>query len=80
MAKKRKQHSEQFKAKVALEEVRGVWTLSELSTAFRVHRTLITQWYWQLVNGATTLFSRAAGTGFGRKKKSSPSCTRRSGR
>ena len=45
---KRKRHTEDIKAKVALEAIRGVRTLSELSSMYRVHPTVIGQWKRQL--------------------------------
>ncbi len=38
MAQKRKTHAEEFKARVAVEAIKGVRTLSELSAAHGVHR------------------------------------------
>ncbi|RJP21526.1 MAG: transposase [Candidatus Abyssobacteria bacterium SURF_5] len=62
MAKKRRKHSDEFKARVALEAVRGVKTLSELSSTYGVHPTVIAQWKRQLLDGAAGVFSRANGT------------------
>ena len=56
MRQKRKKHSEEFKAKVALEAVKGIKTLSELSSAYQVHPTVIGHWKRQLVNGAAAPF------------------------
>lgn len=61
MSQKRKRHSDEFKARVALEAVKGVRTLSELSSEYRVHPTVIGHWKRQLVSGAPVVFSRAAG-------------------
>ena len=58
MTKKRKQHSKEFKAKVALEAVRGVHTLNELATQFHVNPTQIAKWKKQLSSGAPILFER----------------------
>jgi transposase-like protein len=62
MAKKRKVHSDEFKAKVAMEAAKGVRTLSELSSMFSVHPTVISHWKRQLQEGAPGIFSRD-GTG-----------------
>jgi transposase-like protein len=61
MAKKRRQHSDEFKAKVAVEAVRGVRTLSELSSMFKVHPTVIGHWKRRLLAGAASVFGQSAG-------------------
>jgi len=61
MGAKRKRHSEEFKAKVALEAIRGVRTLSELSATHGVHSAVIGQWKRQLVEGAAEVFRRGGG-------------------
>lgn len=58
MGAKRKHHSEAFKAKVALEAVKGVCTLSELASRYRVHPTQIAQWKRQLLENAPLCFER----------------------
>ena len=62
MAAKRRKHTDEFKAKVALEAVRGVHTLSELSSRFKVHPTVIATWKRQLVDGAASAFGGNART------------------
>jgi len=61
MAKKRRKHSDEFKARVALDAVKGVKTLSELSSTYGIHPTVIAQWKRQLLDGAAGVFSRANG-------------------
>ena len=61
MGAKRKRHTEEFKAKVALEAVKGVRTLSEVSAMHGVHPAVIAQWKRQLLEGATELFRRGKG-------------------
>lgn len=58
MSRKRKRHTEEMKARVALEAIKGVRTLSELSAAYGVHPTVIAQWKRQLVQGAAEVFRR----------------------
>jgi transposase len=43
-AKKRKVHTAEFKAKVGLEAVRGMKTISEIGQAYGVHPQLVGQW------------------------------------
>ena len=64
MAQKRKTHAEEFKARVAVEAIKGVRTLSELSATHGVHPTVIAHWKRQLLDGAPEVFRRGlAGTG-----------------
>jgi putative transposase len=62
MAAKRRKHTDEFKAKVAIEAVKGVRTLSELSSVFKVHPTVIAHWKRQLVEGAAAVFGGGNGT------------------
>ena len=55
---KRKQHSPEFKAKVALEALKGEETVSELASRFGVHPTMIHQWKRALLDGAPGVFER----------------------
>jgi transposase len=41
---KRRNHDAAFKARIALEALRGERTVSELATAYEVHLTMIDQW------------------------------------
>lgn len=58
MGQKRVRRSDEFKARVALEAVQGVKSLSELSSAHRVHPTVIALWKRKLLEGAASLFAR----------------------
>jgi putative transposase len=57
MTRKRKRHSKEFKAKVALEAVKGLKTSSELASHYQVHPTQISQWKKQLLEGVADLFA-----------------------
>ncbi len=61
MGQKRKKHSDEFKARVALAAVKEMKTLSQLSSEYRVHQTVISHWKRQLVGGAAAVFSQASG-------------------
>jgi transposase len=61
MSNKRKQYSPQFKAKVALEAVRGEKTISELTNQYEVHPTMINNWKRQLLEEASSLFEKVRG-------------------
>jgi transposase-like protein len=53
----RKNHNGAFKAKVALEAVKGAKTLAQLSSEFGLHANQIGQWRKQLLNELPSLFS-----------------------
>jgi transposase len=57
MPRKRK-HSADFIAKVAVAAVKEVHTMSELASQFGVHPTQIHKWKRRLLDGAAELFSR----------------------
>jgi transposase len=56
----RRNHSAAFKAKVALEAIKGEQTLAELSQRFDVHAGQITQWQKQFLERAAEVFERPA--------------------
>src|SRR3546814_5166487 len=60
---KRKQHKPDFKARVALEALKGEQTVSELASRFGVHPTMIHQWKKALLEGASEIFQRGRGRG-----------------
>ena len=59
MAKKR--FTSDFKAKVAIEALKGHKTTNELASEFEVHATQINQWKKQLLEGSKQLFSDKQG-------------------
>lgn len=63
MGQIRKHHSKEFKAKVALEAVKGVHSLSELVSRYKVHPTQIAQWKRHLVENAPLVFDRGGSGG-----------------
>jgi transposase-like protein len=52
----RRRHSSAFKARVALEAVKGQKTLNELASEFGVHPVQITQWKRQLLEASPGIF------------------------
>lgn len=58
--RKRRNHSAEFKAKVALAALREDKTLAELAQQFDVHANQITDWKRQLLDRAGEVFSGAA--------------------
>lgn len=58
MSKKRKQHSAQFKAKVALAALQNEETTAQLASRFDIHPTMISTWKRQLLDSASELFDK----------------------
>ena len=56
MPKDRRKHSPAFKAKVALEVVRGEETVAQLAARYEVHPSQIQAWKKALAEGATGVF------------------------
>ena len=57
---KRKQHSPDSKAKVALEALKGEQTVAELAHRSGIHPTMIHAWKKALLEGASGVFERGA--------------------
>ena len=55
---KRRQHSPEFKAKVAVAALRGDRTLSELASTFGIHPVQITQWKKQALAELPEVFGQ----------------------
>jgi len=53
-----KKHGKEFKAKVALEAIRGEKTIQEISQKFEIHPNQVTQWKKQLLENATSAFDK----------------------
>jgi transposase-like protein len=56
MTTTRKQYSSQFKARVALEAIRGEKTLSQLGSQFKVHPMQIAKWRKAAIDQLPDLF------------------------
>ena len=55
---KRKSYSKEFKAKVALEALKGQKTANEIASEYGVHVSQINLWKKQLLEAAPEIFSR----------------------
>lgn len=53
----RRRHSAEFKAKVALEAIRGRRTANEIASEYGVHPTLVAEWKRQALAGLAQAFS-----------------------
>lgn len=63
MKRLRRNHSAAFKAKVALEAIRGEKTLAELASHHDLHPNQITSWKNQLLEGAAGIFGSGIADG-----------------
>jgi transposase len=57
MTGKRKRYSAEFKAKVALEAVRGELTAAQLASKHGIHQTMVGEWKKQAMEGLAAVFS-----------------------
>ncbi len=56
MRKKRRQYSNQFKFKVALEAVKGLKTINEIAGTYSVHPSQVKNWKKQLLTEGPAVF------------------------
>jgi len=56
--RKRKTYDDNFKAKVALEAIRGERTISEIAGQFEVHPNQIIKWKKHLLENVPSLYSK----------------------
>jgi len=61
MSQKRRNHSPDFKAKVALAAIKGDQTLSEIASRFAINANLVVKWKKQLLEQSAEVFSSAKG-------------------
>src|SRR5687768_3698707 len=57
MTGKRKRYTADFKAKVALEALRGELTTAQLAAKHSIHQTMVGEWKRQAVAGLASVFS-----------------------
>jgi transposase len=60
-SKKRKVYTAPFKAKIALEAIRGVKTINEIAQLHGVHPVMVSQWKKEVLDQAGTLFESKRG-------------------
>ena len=78
--KQRKQHSAEYKFKVAIEAAKENKTLSQLASEEEVHPNQISQWKRQLMEEGSSLFKRNGKGGKGEKEEGSPELYEQIGR
>ena len=58
MGKRRKTHSPQFKAKVALAAIQNDETAAQLASRFGIHPTMVSNWKRKMLEGAADIFDK----------------------
>ena len=53
----RKKHSNELKARIALDAIKGQKTISELSSEYGIHSNQISRWKKQLLDAASDIFT-----------------------
>jgi len=61
MKGKRRQHSAELKARVAVAAIHGVSTVQEIASQYEVHPTLVAKWKREALAGLPAVFSNGAG-------------------
>ncbi len=56
MAKQRRRHSPEFKAKVALDAIKGQKTVNEIASEHGIHPNQVSTWKQELLQGLESLF------------------------
>ena len=57
MKQNRRKHSPAFKARVALEALKGEETVAQIASRYEVHTNMVTKWKKALQDEAATIFS-----------------------
>lgn len=63
MKRKRKSHSDEFKARVGLEAVQGLKTIQQIAKEYKIHPTQVSQWKRHLVDRLPDLFASSPSKG-----------------
>jgi transposase-like protein len=57
MKRQRRQYSADWKAKIALEAIKGQRTIQEIASHYEIHPNLVTHWKKELLERAAEIFS-----------------------
>jgi transposase len=58
MKQQRRKHTAEFKARVALEALKGMDTVNQIAAKYEVHPVQVSNWKKELLEGAGSLFER----------------------
>ena len=61
MKAKRRRHEPEFKARVALEALKGIQTIQQIAKEFDIHPVQVSEWKKAMIEGATSVFGSGAG-------------------
>jgi len=61
MKAKRRRHDPEFKARVALEALKGIKTIQQIAKDYEVHPVQVSEWKKALAEGAPGVFGPGAG-------------------
>ena len=61
MKAKRRRHDPQFKARVALEALKGIKTVQQIAKDFDIHPVQVSDWKKAMTDGATGIFGSGRG-------------------
>lgn len=61
MTQKRKQYSNQFKFKIAMEAIKGLATVNEIASRYNVHPNQVRNWKSQLLAEGAGVYERKTG-------------------
>jgi transposase len=56
MKAKRRRHDPEFKARVALEALKGIKTIQEIARDFEIHPVQVSEWKRKMLDGAAGVF------------------------
>ncbi len=56
MKKQRRKHAAEFKARVALEAIRGIKTISEIAAEYEIHPVMVSNWKKEMLTNLPELF------------------------
>lgn len=56
MKRHRRKHTAEFKARVAIEAIRGIKTISEIAAEFEIHPVMVSSWKKEMLEHLPELF------------------------
>jgi len=58
MKKQRRKHSSEFKARVALEAIKGVKTVSQIAQEYEIHPVMVSNWKKEMLSHLPDIFDK----------------------